>query len=163
MPRLVACGGRNDAYDDFATEHNHAPAGVYVAMLVDSEDPVADLDRTWDHLRLRDHWARPDGADDEQVLLMTTCMETWILADRKAIRTFFGANLQVNALPPLQEIEERTRHAVQEALVHATRTCKNSYKKGKRSFEILGRVSPEALEERLSHFQRFKTILAQKL
>lgn len=28
------------------------------------------------------NWDPPTGATDNQVLLMTTCMETWIVADR---------------------------------------------------------------------------------
>ena len=78
MPRLTACGGRGSAFDDFKTAHARLKIGNYIAMLIDSEDPVADLEKTWDHLNSRDQWDKPAGATDEQVLFMTTCMETWI-------------------------------------------------------------------------------------
>ena len=46
-------------------------AGGYVAMLIDSEDPIDDIEATWHHLResQRDGWAKPEGARDDQVLL----------------------------------------------------------------------------------------------
>lgn len=43
MPRLTACGGRNSAFDDFKTAFARAAASHSVAMLIDSEDPLADL------------------------------------------------------------------------------------------------------------------------
>ena len=75
VPRIVPSGDRNTAYDHFKTQHSKGGED-YVALLVDSEDPVADVERTWDHLRGRDGWTRPEGAGDDQVFLMTTCMET---------------------------------------------------------------------------------------
>ncbi|MFO7802400.1 MAG: hypothetical protein R6V55_08915 [Desulfovermiculus sp.] len=33
MPRLVACGGRDDAYDDFRTSHEKSSPGEYIVML----------------------------------------------------------------------------------------------------------------------------------
>ena len=76
MPRLSACGGRESAFDDFKTAHASRKVGDYIAMLVDSEEPVENLEQTWAHLNSRDQWDKPAGAVDDQVLFMTTCMET---------------------------------------------------------------------------------------
>jgi len=164
MPRLTACGGRGEAFDNFKNAHANASPDLYVAMLVDSEDLVADIEKPWEHLLARDNWKQPAKATDEQALLMTTCMETWIVTDREALRAHYGACLQESALPELTILEQRHRDAVQNALVRATRTCKNAYKKGKRSFEVLGALSPERLNEAdLPSFQRFLRILRKKL
>ena len=109
MPRLTASGGRDAAFGDFKTAHAGSTAGHYVAMLVDSEDPVVDIERPWTHLKGRDGWVRPSGTVDEQVLLMTTCMETWIVADREALRRHYRSALQESALPPLVKLEARER------------------------------------------------------
>lgn len=162
MPRLVACGGRSAAYGDFKTAHESNKA-EYVAMLIDSEKPVSNPEETWDHLRNCDRWERPDGADDEQVLFMTTCMETWIVADRDTLRQHYGSNLQESALPSLISLEQGNRQDIQEGLKRATRNCSNSYQKGKRSFEILGKLEPETMESHLPAFQRAKRILNEKL
>jgi hypothetical protein len=164
MPRLWACGGREATYGDFQNAHSNARTGDYVGMLVDSEDPVHDINKTWEHLERRDGWKRPDGADEKQVLLMTTCMETWIAADRKALQAHYGSCLQVSALPALHNIESCPRYNIQNALVHASRNCKNRYKKGKRSFELLAKLTPGKLDTNiLPSFQRMKKILDENL
>jgi hypothetical protein len=64
MPRLVACGARGAAFDDFPRGHAASQAD-YVALWIDSEDPIQDLESTWEHLDARDNWKRPaDAADD---------------------------------------------------------------------------------------------------
>lgn len=163
MPRLSACGGRGSAFDDFKTAHAGRKAGDYIAMLVDSEDPVADFEQTWNHLQVRDQWAKPVGAMDEQVLFMTTCMETWIVADRKALRGHYGHKLQENALPALVNLENRNRHDLHDRLVHATSNCSNAYSKGKSSFEVLAKLDPSVLKKHLPSFVRVVRILNEKL
>ena len=109
-------------------------------------------------------WKRPDGAEDKQVLLMTTCMEAWIAVDRQVLHAHYGFCLQESALPALHKIEYRPRYDIQDALFHATRNCKNKYKKSKWSFEILKKLSPEELDTNLlPSFQRMRKILNEKL
>jgi len=163
MPRLSACGGRGSVFDDCKTAYALRKVGDYIAMLVDSEDPVGDLERTWDHLKHRDQCDKPVGATDEQVLFMTTCMETWIVTDRRALQEHYGHSLQENALPPLTNLESRDRHEVYDKLVHASRNCSNAYSKGKRSFELLAKLDPAVLKQHLPSFVRVDRILKAKL
>lgn len=162
MPRLVACGGRDSAFDDFKIAHANKSNSDYVAMLIDSEDPLKDLD-AWNHLKTRDGWGKPLGSENDQVLFMTTCMETWIVADRDALAKHYGDKLQESALPPLVNLESRYRHDIQNNLFHATRDCSNAYKKGKRSFDVLEKLSPDELELYLPSFVRVKQILENRL
>jgi hypothetical protein len=162
MPKLVACGGRDSAFDDFKIAHTNKSDSDYVAMLIDSEDPLDNLD-IWEHLKRRDEWDKPLGSEDDQVLFMTTCMETWIVADRDALAKHYGSKLQKNALPLLNDLESRYRHDIQNDLFHATRNCSNAYKKGKRSFDVLEKLSPDKLELYLPNFVRVKQILENRL
>jgi hypothetical protein len=132
-------------------------------MWIDSEDPLTEVEATWAHLKSRDNWDKPEGARDEQVLLMTTCMETWIVAERATLREHYGGDLQENALPPLNNLEGRDRHGIQEQLAHATRDCKNAYKKGSRSFVVLAMLRPGVLKEQLPSFVRIRRILNERL
>jgi hypothetical protein len=150
-------------FDDFKTAHASRSSSDYIAMLVDSEDPLSDAERAWDHLKSRDNWDKPANASDEQVLFMTTCMESWIVADRKALRAHYGSELQENALPPLIDLESRDRHDVHDKLVHASRNCSNGYAKGRRSFEVLLKLDPDVLRQHLPSFGRFERILRQRL
>lgn len=165
MPKIVACGGRQSAYKDFVRGHR-AQEADFVGLLVDSEEPMADTEKPWAHLESRpsDPMPRPMDATDEQAMVMATCMETWIVADRAALaRVYKGGCLQEGALPPLFDLESRDRHAVQGALEHATRNCGNAYRKGKRSFRTLEEVEPDRIRPHLASFRRMETILEQRL
>lgn len=161
MPKLVACGGRGNAFDRFCTAHTDGKEDAI--LLVDSEDPIADIDKTWPHLKLRDNWDKPAGVQDKQVLLMTTCMETWIVADRAALRAFYNRDFKENQLPPLANLEEREQHSVQQALQNATKDCTNKYEKGKRSFEVLSVLNRATLEQHLPSFKHARKELTEKL
>ncbi len=163
MPRLYACGGRNSAFDDFQTSIAANKGHAYVALLIDSEDPVDDVEAPWVHLNKCDRWDRPRGVTDDQALLMTTCMETWIITDRRALAAYFGKPLLSPALPGLVDMEQRLRDDVQNSLVQATRRCPSPYRKGKRSFELLAGLSPATLEQHLPSFKRMLRILRRQL
>ena len=161
MPALVACGARNDAYDDFKTAHAKATPDEFVGMLVDSEEPVADVEQAWQHVgqKTGDDWVKPSGAADEQLMFMTTSMETWIVTDREALKSHFGSSLNESALPAVQDMEKRDRHAVLNALRNASRDCPGPYAKGPKSFELLGKINPAVLEQHLPTFKRVRRIL----
>jgi hypothetical protein len=162
MPRLVACGGRDATFDDFVFAHTSGK-GQFVALWIDSEDALSDLERTWAHLNARDGWAQPSGANDDQVLFMTTCMETWLVTDRPALKEHYGSKLKDSALPALSDMERRLRHDVQDSLTRATQDCSNAYAKGKRSFEVLAKLTPATLEKHLPSFVRVRQILNSRL
>jgi len=162
MPKLRSCGGRDSAFDDFKIAHANKSNSDYVAMLIDREDPLTDSD-AWEHLKERDGWNKPLGSENDQVLFMTTCMETWIVADRDALTKHYGSKLQESALPPLVNLESRYRQDIQNDLSRATRNCSNAYKKGKRSFHVLEKLSPHELELHLPSFVRVKQILGNRL
>jgi len=163
MPRLVACGGRGAAYDDFRTAMQGRAPSAWVGLWVDSEEPMADLEAAWEHLGNQDRWDRPAGASDDDVLLMVTCMETWLVADRDALAKHYGPKLHAKALPSLHDLETRDRHAAQDALEKATVDCTNPYRKGKRSFALLAAISPDEVGGHCPSFVRCRRVLQEKL
>ena len=161
---LVASGGRGDAWNDFRDEHADADGDYYVALLIDSERPMEDIDRTWAHLSAgRDNWTRPPNARDDQVLFMTTCMETWIAADRATLQDYFGDGFRPDELPELDGLEERRPGFMNDSLRAATQDCSPQYSKGPVSFELLGSLNPNAIQVLLPSFQRARRILNDKL
>ena len=169
LPRVVPCGSRNQAFRNF--ERALRDGVGYPILLVDSEDPVAEADRSdanpsgaWRHLSRRDDWTRPSGAEDDQAQLMVTTMETWLLADRQALIAYFPA-MNASALPPdADDLESRRKPDVTVALRNATQSSsKGRYHKGKHSFDLLGKVQPEELKRRLPHFRRFVETLGARL
>lgn len=162
MPAITSCGGRLSAFDDFRTAVGCSAAGTYPLLLVDSESGVSK--EPWDHLKDQDNWDKPDDAEDDQAHLMVQCMETWIAADQEAVKNFFGQYLLEKALPPTDDLENRSKDDVQTALKNATKNCGRDrmYEKGKRSFELLGQLDPEKLKV-LPYFSRLCNVLDEKL
>lgn len=165
LPQARPYGMRNRAYSNFKQRLRVAEPDEYPMLLVDSEAPVEELGKPWEHLKARDGWVRPPGAEDDQAQLMVQCMETWLLADQAAMRSFFRKKLQLKALPPTEALEARAKDDVQSALAKATRPCgpDKEYKKGKRSFELLASLNAAALREKLPHFDRLCKTLESKL
>jgi hypothetical protein len=154
LPRTVPCGGRKAAYDAFVTEARNPKPGVLPLLLVDSESSVTKGKAVWEHLKSRpgDEWEKPEGATHDQAFLMVQVMETWLIADRKALELFFGANFRGASIPAWPNLEEVPRQAVYESLDKATADCgARRYAKGRLSFELLGEISPAKVEAASPH------------
>ena len=153
MPRIVACGPRGDAYSKFQIAHTQKSGDAI--LLVDSEGSVT-ASGSWQHLKNRDGWDRPPGASDGQCHLMVQVMESWFLADRDALASFYGQGFRAQALPDNQEIEKVLKPDVLDRLDRATGdTTKGNYNKGKHSFEILAMLDPEKVRNASPHADRF--------
>jgi Domain of unknown function (DUF4276) len=165
MPRIVASGGRNQAYQDFCTA---IKSGVSAAMLlVDSEEPIV-VTSPWRHLLSRsdDRWQAPTGSTDDDCHLMVQCMESWFLADREALEKFFGQGFNSNALPTKgSEIEVQPKESVYKLLAAATIHCKTKsvYSKGKHSFDLLAEIDPAKVTDNSQWADRFVKALKNKM
>ena len=149
--KIVRGGGREQTFSRFATAVASRGAGGPVLLLVDSEGPVEPGARVWDHLHAQDGWTRPDRADDDQAFLMVQVMETWLLADREALRRYFGAEFRENAIRPWPQLEEVSKATVLDALERATVACSKRYAKGSVSYELLARIDPDRIEQACPH------------
>lgn len=112
MPRVIRGGSREETFGRFTTALDDSKVGTVPLLLVDSESRVEEANSVWQHLEKRDCWVKPKGAGDDQAFLMAQVMETWFLADRKALREFFGAKFAENAIkawPKLEEVPKKNR------------------------------------------------------
>jgi hypothetical protein len=155
MPRIVACGGRQNTYESFRIAAEAATSASLPLMLVDSEEAVRE-EAPWEHLRHRDRWERPPGARDDQCHLMVQCMEGWFLADREALDRHFGQGFRPTALPANPRVEEVSKADVIEGLDRAARsTAQGRYAKGDQSFRILANLDPAKVEAAAPYARRF--------
>lgn len=151
--QFVACGSRNNAFKDFKNAALSS-VGSWPILLVDSEEPVSAPTKR-EHLTRRDPtWQFPENVTERQIQLMTTCMETWLICDRPALKEYFGQCFKESSLPAVGSIEEKDHHEVIEALEAATRDCGKDkcYNKGKHSFKLLARIDPNWLSG-LTYFE----------
>ena len=144
-PRTIPCGGRASTFDVYQTALENNKNEI-VLLLVDSEDAVAEGSTIWDHLKTRDGWEKPTGADEKRTFLMVCVMETWFLADRDALKQVFGQKFKENSLPNRKDFESIAKALVYKSLANATGGCKKAYAKGDVSFEVLKAVNPVRVE-----------------
>ncbi|MCB0064764.1 MAG: DUF4276 family protein [Caldilineaceae bacterium] len=148
MPKVVACGSRDQAFRDFKTALKQSQPDSFPLLLVDSEDPITKGSEPWDHLEQRDKWTKPSKADDKQFHLMVQCMESWFLADPDTLSQYFGRGFQNSALPKRRDIENIRKVDVYKLLESASRNSqKQTYSKGKHSFALLGQIDPTKVTE----------------
>jgi hypothetical protein len=160
-PRIVACGSRTEAYKDFCRSLQNEP-DVYAFLLVDSEGPVAAGSKRVEHLRAKDGW-RPDLLED-QVHLMVQCMESWFLADKRAVAAYYRHGFDERALPPNQHVEQVPGHDLMRGFQMATKnTAKGSYHKTKDGFALLALIDPARLRTQSAHADAFFTALIGRL
>jgi hypothetical protein len=166
MPKLVACGSRRNAYEQFCTAMKQ---GKKALLLVDSEAPVKKDHESdpWPHLQQRegDGWVAPENATAVDCHLMVECMENWFLADIPALKAYYGSGFKENKLPSTNKgIEKVAKIVVYTGLEEATRTTrKGSYSKGDHSFSILEKIDPNKVTEASRWAKRFKDCLALEM
>ena len=143
MPSIVACGSRDDTLKRFRIASRRAGSEEIPLLLVDSEESVPINRTSWQHLRTRDGWERPENARNEQGHLMVQCMESWFLADVSALESFFGAGFRSASLSRRGDIENIPKGDVFDQLTLASRNSrKGTYHKGSHSLEILANIDP---------------------
>lgn len=165
MPRVVACGGRRNAYDQFCTAIGGGEGSAI--LLVDAEEPVVVGD-PWQHVgqRLGDKWDRPAGATEDRLHLMVQCMEAWFLADRRALGEFFGQGFNESALPAATVVpEDVSKPDLYQRLGQATRRTKTkgAYDKGKHAFKLLAMLDPNLVRKAGGWAERFFATLDRLL
>lgn len=162
MPRIVACGGRRQAFDDFQTAHEQNPQSPPV-LLVDSEGPVLSQS-PWKHVEQRqgDGWKKPSGATDDHLHLMVQAMEAWFHADVEELGTFYGQHFKAMGLSNRAVIETIPKPDLFAGLKAATANCqKGEYSKGDHSFHILARIDPAKVRAASPSCERFLSALGR--
>lgn len=161
MPRIVACGGRRNAFEQFCTALD-AGEGLPI-LLVDSEAPVIQ-GFPWQHVAQRpgDEWVKPADAKEDQLHLMVQCMESWFLADRRALEEFFGQGFKERALPAATGTPEDVgKPDLYRKLEQATRSTKTkrAYDKGRHAFKLLAMLDPTLVRKANPWAERFFSTL----
>ena len=158
MPRVVRGGTRQQAFNRFTTALDNSKGGAVPILLVDSEGPVAAAHSVWQHLRMRDRWDKPASAGDDQAFLMVQVMETWFLADRNGLQTYFGDRFMANAIRQWPQLEEVPKETVFDTLEKATAGCSKPYSKGKVATNLMAQIDPGLIEDACPHA---KSLLAR--
>ena len=105
MPKVIRGGSRAQTCDRFCKEVAERNPETVHLLLVDSECPDIGHGSVWSHLEAHDGWRKPANAAVDDAFLMVQVMETWFLADREALRRYFGARFRERAYGDWRELE----------------------------------------------------------
>jgi hypothetical protein len=159
---IVACGGRGATFADYLTALASHPDAFNV-LLVDAEGPVTAAS-PWDHLKATDGWDKPAGVEDRHCHLMAQAMEAWFLADREALRQFYGNRFNDSALPNNPNVEQVSKGTLATALANATRqTQKGLYHKTRHGFKLLEVIRLDEVRRHAPFCDRLVTTLAAEM
>ena len=136
--RLVA--GRGQVVRVFINALAEYPApDTFNILLMDSEGP--DRGQLRQQLERRSDWRPPSGTSvsDEQIHRMVQVMEAWFLADRDALRHYYGQQFNAQRLPGQPTaVESIPKDDVLRGLTRATeRTRKGRYHKTQHAPDLL--------------------------
>ena len=142
---LVPCGANGvDKFMDGLKEH---PNAVNI-LLIDSEGSYTPgLLR---EVRQHDHWDAGAGAQvtDAQINFMVQLMESWFLADRQALRAYYGQSFLENRLPGNQLVEQVPKDDVLNGLAITTASSsKGKYHKTRHAPDLLARIDPSKVRD----------------
>lgn len=163
MPRIISCGSRGAAYEDFMTAlriaaRNGSPGLIILLVDAEAEVRVASAKQ---HLSERDRWDLR-GIDDDQVHLMVQAIEAWMIADRGALRDYFGQGFSENPLPgrPPETIpKDDLKRALKEA---GRETNKKGYNEIADGTAILAMLDPATVRAKCLWCKRLFGVLSRE-
>jgi hypothetical protein len=149
---VVACGGRNAAYENYCTALRTHPDAFNI-LLVDAEGPV-DCP-PWQHLDGRESTWELSANDDAHYHLMVQTMEAWFIADIDALRTYYGQGFNANAIPRNPDVEKIPKTDLKSCLMEATRnTQKGAYHKTRHVPVLLETIDTDKVRKASRHCAR---------
>lgn len=154
---IVICGSRNNTFRDFQNALEDHP-NAFNILLVDSEAPYKKTS-PWKHLQSGDGWNIP-SLDNEHCYLMIQAMEAWLIADIRALKTFYGKRFNENSIPKNSNVETIDKNSLEPSLKAATRnTSKGEYQKIKHASKLLEQLDIDKVRKSAPECDRLFTTL----
>ena len=154
---LAMCGPNVIA--DFTSGVKKFPGAINI-LLMDSEGP--DGPGLIQKVKTHDKWdsSTNNKVTDECLNFMVQVMESWFIADREALRNYYGNGLLENQLPANPNIEQIPKEDVLQRIETATsNTGKGKYHKTKHAPQILERIDPSKVQAVAPNCARFLNYL----
>ena len=156
--KVIMCGGRQQAYNDFCVALKKTKPNEISILLVDAEAPVGKDAEPWTHLQARDQWNRPTGVTNDHAYLMVQTMEAWLVCDPSAWK-LWKPRVDSGKLPAIHNnnVELFEKEKLERVCEEICQSINLSYSKDKRlnGFGILKNVQPELVRKNSKEANRF--------
>ena len=168
--KLISGGSNVETVKDFIRSCRLRPSDLNI-LLIDSEEPVPD---TADFIRkLRSRYLRDANAacDDGQLNFMVQAMESWFIADPKALIERFGRRFDASRLPNPQNAESISPAQLTDSIKRGLRSsgasaqsgAKRRYDKVSDGAKLLELVDESRVSRNCAHFRRLRDFLSQSV
>lgn len=158
---IILCGSRSETFKDFERALIDHP-DAFNLLLVDAENSVLEKDPR-NHLQKQDGW-NLSSYQENQCHLMVQTMETWLIADIRALKEFYGAGFKPNSLPKRRDIENIDKAELEKALKEATKNSKKGeYHKTRHASELLQKIEVGKVRKAAPYCERLFQELLEKL
>jgi hypothetical protein len=95
---------------------------------------------------------------------MAQTMESWLIADRSTMQSYYGSRFQDSAIPNIADVEQIAKSDLEKALYSATRhTQKGEYHKIQHGAELLKLIDPILVRQRARHCEILFSTLEEHL
>jgi hypothetical protein len=157
--RLIIRLGKNKAetVKDFLRAISEKPASSLI-LLIDSDAP--DNGSLLPNIMETPLWRQhaPKKLSTPAVHWMVQVMESWLVADENALRSYYKKKLKPEALPKRENVEDITPSQVLRAL---SRASGGTYDKASHAPKILEQLDPEKVRARAINCDRFLAFIAK--
>ena len=161
--KIIPAGNTQSTYEDFIFSVENSPQSFNL-MLVDSDDAVAENESARAFLQRKYKKWNLQTVKDEQCHLMVRIMESWFIADVKALKEFYGQGFKERAIPKNRNVETIEKERVENALQTATaKTKKAEYHKINHGAKILELVNPQKVREAAPHCRKLFEVISGKI
>lgn len=164
--KIIMCGGRQQAYNDFCVALQNPKEGELPILLVDAEAAMQKEGDPWGHLKIRDGWDKPEAATNEHAFLMVQTMEAWLICDDSAWKAW-KARVDTDKLPKIHNdnVETIEKDKLEKGCEAVGKSINFSYLDNKRlsGFGILKNVKPKLVRDKSKEANRFFEFLEIKV
>jgi hypothetical protein len=173
QPKVIMCGGRTEAFDDFCYAIKAKPDDFHI-LLLDSEGPIKKYKNktpkknekptpNWDHLEIKEGWPNPK-VPDHHCQLMVQIMEAWFCAEPETLQNYFGKGFVKKHISTVPNVEKIPKLDVKDKLKKATiHSKKREYHKIRHASELLMLLDVSTVRSKAHHCDRLFQTLEQYL
>ena len=163
--RLKVIPGCADPVKSFFIELKRSGDSDRVFLLLDSEkefsaDGLYGFAERVRELKEQNNWKKAPDIPDDSIHFMVALMESWFIADKDALKAYYGNRFRDNQIPDAINVEVYEKQRVFNILKAATRdTQKGPYSKTNHSYRILNIINPSLVSKAAPQCKRLLEVI----